>query len=338
MTGHEPLVSVVMSAFNAEQFIGDSIASILGQKYRNIELILVDDGSTDRTDLVIKSFADPRIRHIKHARNMRLAASLNEGVRMARGSYVARMDADDVCLPDRIARQVRYMERNPNVTVLGGSAVAIGLGTGRLTYPRRHSAIKAELLFQNSLCHPTVMFRKHAVPEWYNDSVLAGQDYELWVRLVDRVEFFNGRAPVIAYRLHESQTARLMTNQQREVARSARRSLASQLAFDWSDLDWDLFLRGCESLEPLGIEELVAFKGLVAHLRARNKLSRIFSARDLRRAGSGVLARSIALSLARRAVDVNQILAAGLHWQVIIHPRIAAWAMVSRASAQTATS
>jgi len=324
------LVSVVMAAYNAEAFITEAIESVLSQHHSNVELIVIDDGSTDRTNEIISSYIDSRVRLVTHSENMRLAFSLNEGVKLARGQYVARLDADDVCHPARLVKQVRYLERHPEVTVLGGDAVVIGRARGRLRYPRRHEEIKASLLFQNAMNHPTVMFRKDAVPEWYDARVVAGQDYELWARLVWLVKFANLPTPAIGYRFHEGQTSKKLGAHQVATARSARRAMASKLAGSWSDTDWDLYLRGCECVVALELQELSAFEGLLRRLREGNQISQTFAQDELRRAAIDVLARNVGLSLATSTVGLLQLVRSGLLYPVIRRPRLAYWALSSR--------
>lgn len=118
----EKLVSVVMTAYNTEDYIGEAIESILNQTYRNFEFIIVDDGSTDRTLEIIMDYAnkDERIIVIKH-KNIGLSQSLNDGIRIARGEYIARMDSDDVCSNDRFEKQVNYLNNHPEIYMLGSN-------------------------------------------------------------------------------------------------------------------------------------------------------------------------------------------------------------------------
>lgn len=116
----EILVSVVMTAYNEEHYITQSINSILKQSYRNLELILINDGSTDRTAEIIQSFSDPRIIFINHKENKNQAIRANEGVSLAKGKYIARLDADDISLPDRLEKQVKYLEAHTEISILGG--------------------------------------------------------------------------------------------------------------------------------------------------------------------------------------------------------------------------
>lgn len=321
-----PLVSVVMSAYNAEEFIGEAIQSLLRQEYQHIELIVIDDGSTDATNAIVAAIPDYRIRLITHPENLRLARSLNEGVALANGTYIARLDADDLCHRTRLRRQVRFLERHPDVAVVGGGAIAIGDVRGRLTYPRSHGEIKARLLFGNALNHPTVMFRKSAIPEWYDESVVAGQDYELWSRLVWRVRLANLPGPAIRYRFHQGQSANRLGAHQREAARRAREGMARRVARGWTAGEWELHQRACEGIETLTGSELVSLAALYRELRERNRQERDFQAGALRRAAGAVLAQNVAVSLRAGAVRWRQVALSGLGWCLVREPRLAWWA------------
>ena len=121
-----PRVSVVMAVHDGERYVGAAVDSILTQKFRDLELIVVDDGSTDRSPEIVREHADPRVRLIANGRNLGLAPSLNVGLAEARGEFVARLDADDVAMPHRLARQVEFMDANPHV-----EARLTGKGTHR---------------------------------------------------------------------------------------------------------------------------------------------------------------------------------------------------------------
>lgn len=216
MNERQPLVSIIMSVYNGEKFIAETIQSILNQSYTKFELIIVDDCSTDNTVSVIECFNDDRIVLLKNDKNMRLAYSLNKAIKASNGKYIARMDADDLCMTDRLPLQVKYMEEHPDIAVLGGSAQQFGARSALMTYPTEHETIKTELLFSNPLCHPAVMFRRSAIAEWYNVEVKAGQDYELWSRLIWKVKFHNLSDTLIKYRIHSHQTKHILGQAQKQ--------------------------------------------------------------------------------------------------------------------------
>ena len=187
-----PRVSVLMAVHNDAAHLREAIESISAQTFGDFELIVVDDGSTDGSADVARCCADPRLRLVHNQGNLGLAASLNAGLAIARGEFVARHDADDVSAPARLARQVEYLDRHPDVAVLGTQARYVD-ETGR----RKHvpggrktvtpAATRWSSMFGSPLIHGSVMFRTRIVRDLfggYDAGVRVGQDYELWSRML----------------------------------------------------------------------------------------------------------------------------------------------------------
>ena len=228
-----PDVTVVMSVYNGQRFLREAIESILGQTCRDFEFVLIDDGSTDETATIIASYRDPRIRMVRHSRNAGLAASLNEGFALASGRYIARMDADDVSRPERLASQICFMDAQPSVGACGTWVEVAGEGMQqRWEYPATHNAIHARLLFDCSMAHPTVMFnrsRLHKARLSYDSTYPCAQDYELWCRAVHGLTLANIPAVLLTRRLHASQVGRRDANAQQMWSAKIRRRQLEQL-------------------------------------------------------------------------------------------------------------
>ena len=185
----KPLVSVVMSVYNTDvEYLRSAIDSMLLQTYKNIEIILVNDSSTDE-DLLnyLDKLNDTIIIRINNTQNKGLAYSLNKGILASRGKYIARMDTDDVSMPERIENQVRYMEKNENIVVLATRAQMFGNENGcRVMMLNNPQYIAANFLFSVGITHPSVMLRKSVLIKknlLYNESFRKAQDYELWSRI-----------------------------------------------------------------------------------------------------------------------------------------------------------
>ena len=230
-----PDVTVVMSVYNGQPFLREAIESILSQTCRDFEFILIDDGSADETAAIIASYRDPRIRMVRHGRNAGLAASLNEGFALASGRYIARMDADDVSRPERLASQVRFMDAQPSLGACGTWVEVSGEGIQqRWEYPATHNAIHARLLFDCSMAHPTVMFnrsRLHKARLSYDSAYPCAQDYELWCRAVHGLTLANIPEVLLTRRLHASQVGRRDANVQQIWSGKIRRRQLEQLGF-----------------------------------------------------------------------------------------------------------
>ena len=204
-----PLVSVIMPLFNCELYVNEAIGSILNQTFSDFELILIDDGSTDKTYSMILEIADSRVKVQRNSTNCGIVVSLNRGLELARGKYIARMDADDIALPQRLEKQVSLMEAKPLLGACGSWVIVIGEENGQIwRSPKLHEEIKAEMVFNSCLYHPTVMMRRSIIQKhkiMYNHDYPHAEDYELWTRLAKVAQLENICEPLLYYRRHSAQ-------------------------------------------------------------------------------------------------------------------------------------
>jgi len=186
----DPKISVIMSVYNGEKYLREAIESILSQTFTDFEFIIVDDGSTDGSLKIIRSYVDKRIKVINNEENMGLTNSLNKALKKASGDYVARQDADDISLPNRFEEQVKYLDKHPGVALLGTSIYKID-EDGRIVAKIIATASPSKILFgENQFSHGTVMFRKEIVDKLggYDELFRRAQDYELWLRIAKHYE------------------------------------------------------------------------------------------------------------------------------------------------------
>lgn len=153
-----PTITVLMPVFNCELYIKDAVDSILNQTYNNFEFLIIDDASTDETVSIIKAYTDSRIKLIEKPINTGLTNSLNQGLKLAKGKYIARMDGDDISLPERFEKQITFLEKNPEVVLCGSWFNVIGSELVIKT-PENYEDIKLALLKGNCIAHPSVMMR-----------------------------------------------------------------------------------------------------------------------------------------------------------------------------------
>ncbi|MDC7771444.1 glycosyltransferase [Priestia megaterium] len=183
----KPKVTVLMPVYNGEKYLAEAIESILNQTYQDYEFLIINDGSTDRSEAIINTYRDKRIRLVNNNENIKLIATLNKGIELSRGKYIARMDCDDISHPTRLSEQVEYMEKNQDVVMCGTWVETIGLGRKQIwKYPTEHNQIQASLLFECVLAHPTVIIKKAILNEleiYYDKNYIHAEDYELWKRL-----------------------------------------------------------------------------------------------------------------------------------------------------------
>ncbi len=204
-----PLVSVILATYNEKpDYIERSIQSILNQEYDNIELIVLDDSDNKETIRTIDRLSeqDGRIKVVRKAARMGFVPSLNEGLRLARGEYIARMDGDDIALPNRLSDQISYLTAHPDVDVLGGAMNVIneaGEKISQRVYPARGWRMKLYTIFRSPLGHPTVIFRRERLGDFnYDETFKKAEDIELWLRLRNEgVVFDNIKSLVLNYRV-----------------------------------------------------------------------------------------------------------------------------------------
>lgn len=184
----KPKVTVLMSVYNGERFLKEAIDSILNQTYQDFEFLIIDDGSNDGSREIIQTYKDQRIRFVNNEGNIGLTASLNKGLKLAQGQYIARMDADDVSFPQRLQMQVEFLDRNHEVALLGAWAEVVddnGKIINTWRYPTKDCALRWRLLTRNCLVHSSAIYCKDKVLDvgGYNSAITYAQDYELWTKL-----------------------------------------------------------------------------------------------------------------------------------------------------------
>ena len=248
---NSPLISVVMPVFNSERYLAQAIESILDQTFSDFEFLIFDDGSTDGSAEIIESYAvkDPRILAKFSPMNMGYVTHLNDGIVLARGSYLARMDSDDVALPRRLEVQKEFLDRHPGIGVVGSSSIRMDEDGRELGLSKRHAApsyLFWQSFFTNPMAHPTVMYRKTIFDsvEGYRESKIPAEDYDLWTRVLASWHLANVEEPLLKYREHNNSVSVLRREMQ---LRNSRESL---VALWWDRLkieisgDEILFLKG----------------------------------------------------------------------------------------------
>jgi glycosyltransferase involved in cell wall biosynthesis len=237
MTGRDPpAVSVVLPVHNGAAFLAAALDSVLAQSVRDFECIVIDDGSTDATPAMLAEVAraDARLRvvRIEHAG---IVAGLNRGLAEARAPLIMRMDADDVALPDRMARQAAFLQAHPEVAVVGGAIELIdraGRRLRRVAYPTDPAAIAAALPRGAPLAHPAVMMRRDAVRGCggYRPQFQYAEDYDLWLRIAERAQIANLPEVVLRYRNHSQKLSVRRASQQAIVTLAAQVAAAARRA------------------------------------------------------------------------------------------------------------
>ena len=221
----KPRVSCILSVWNGENYLAEAIRSVLGQTFGDFELIIVDDGSSDGTGSILDRFQreDRRVRLFRQP-HAGLVAALNHGMHFGTGEYIARMDADDICAPERFEVQVHYLDRHQDVGVCGTWIETFDSGRSEvIRYPCDDGTIRSRLVFESALAHPSVMLRRAVIERHglnYDAKALHAEDYDFWVRAAPFTRFANIPAALVRYRVHLQQVGRRHEEKQEISARA----------------------------------------------------------------------------------------------------------------------
>lgn len=230
----EPKISVLMSVYQTDNaFLKEAIESILNQSFLDFEFIIVNDCTNEENLKCIESYHDPRIRLIHNRVNSGLTKSLNNGLAVAKGKYIARMDSDDVSLPDRLERQFAYMETHQDLIVLGGYACELSGDKMALSRIEDFEVMKMRMIFFDcALIHPTAFLNNNLLQKFnlkYDETVKKAQDYMLWSDCIQFGEIDVLNEVVLYYRLHAGQITNTCSGEQQKCAMMVQKKLLKQL-------------------------------------------------------------------------------------------------------------
>lgn len=269
-----------MPVYNAEAFLRESIDSILNQSFAEFEFLIINDGSTDQSETIIKSYTDKRIRLINNDTNLKLITTLNKGIELAKGEYIARMDADDISHPDRLKKQFEFLESHPEIGICGTWFESIGQNKSVLKYPQDDTMIRIKMLYQCPFCHPSVMIRKTILAEnnlKYNPNFAHAEDYELWTQLSRFTKFANIPEVLLKYRLHEANVSNKHSKEQRINTQIIIQNQFQLLGINLSEREYLLYLKIAYSDFNFSLPELMEAEKLLSALSSNNEKLKIIS-------------------------------------------------------------
>ena len=315
-----PMVSVLITARDNQRHVGIALRSVLRQTVQRVEVLVVDDGSTDATAAVVESTRDPRVHLTRHAESAGISTRRNELLERAKGSYVAPLDADDVWRPDRLERHVRLLEARPDLVAVGSDVLVVDERVGLGPYfrlPRSDAAIRWYCLFTSPLIHSASTIRASAFRDGvrYEPAFPLAHDYDLWTKVLRHGRAENLPVPLTLYRVHSTQATRLRASERRaeqeEIGRRAIEDFGgdSGLTSDRARLAWCI---GADAAVPDDeLEQAVdSFRELFDRFTAAHRgrpglreVRRCAAATLLRRAGRAADARAWTLRRAALAID-----------------------------------
>ncbi|MDD3012238.1 MAG: glycosyltransferase family 2 protein [Candidatus Gastranaerophilales bacterium] len=233
-----PEITVLMPVYNSEKYLKESIESILNQTFKDFEFLILNDGSTDQSVNIIESYSDSRIRLIHNEQNLGLISTLNRGIDLSQGKYIARMDSDDISFPERLEKQFKLMEEKKDIGICGTLFQVFGKHNYIPNHPENTELIKAYLIFGCYIGHPTIMIRKSILEQHdlkYDDNFKHAEDYELWTRVIKYSKFTNIQEILLHYRSHDSQICQKFTQIQSQNLRKIHFNYLKNLGFEPSE-------------------------------------------------------------------------------------------------------
>ena len=262
MDKREPLVSIVMPIYNSETYLDEAILSIIHQTYKNWELLIINEfGSNEEGKRIINRYAaiDSRIRLIQNSERLGIAESLNEGLRQAKGEYIARMDGDDISLPERIEKQVEFMESNNDILLCGVQVEVFGSEKWDWKLETDPARIRTDALFYSPCVHPTILFRRDVINKYnvfYNKDYKASEDYDFFTRILEFGEIANLKEVLFKYRLYGTNATYINNNIGFKIYSDVMERHFHKLGIDFSRKEVDLLsvhysLKGLEGVEVL---------------------------------------------------------------------------------------
>lgn len=223
-----PLVTVLMPVYNVAPYVQETLDSILNQTFTDFEFLIYNDGSSDETATIIRRAAaiDSRIIFHDSATNIGYVPHLNKGLKEARGRYIARIDGDDLAHPERLARQVAYLEAHPAVGICGSIVQMFDAGHGLIDCPENDNEIRQTLCLENAFIHPATIIRTSVLREHdisYNVEYMPAEDYKMWCELSRVTQMHNLQEVLTQYRIHSHQISRQRSALQQQQIGSIRR-------------------------------------------------------------------------------------------------------------------
>lgn len=231
-----PKVTVLMPVYNGEKYLRESVDSILNQTFTDFELLVINDGSTDSSMDILSTYNDPRLKIVTNEQNLRLIKTLNKGIDLATGTYIARMDCDDIADSKRLELQVQYMDNNLDVAVCGTGVKVIGKNLKPWQLSGSAELIKNCLYVRSCMIHPSVMMRTDILKEnniYYDLDYAHAEDYELFQRISEKYKVVNLKEPLLNYRWSDTSVSSVYASDQAIMTAKISTQALSRIGIDF---------------------------------------------------------------------------------------------------------
>ena len=270
------LISVILPVYNREAFVAEAVQSILRQTYRNFELIIIDDGSSDSSLEVVRNINDSRIKILKNDKNLGVSASRNRGIQEAKGEFIAFMDSDDISAPERFWKQLKLLKNKPEIDICG-SWVQFLNSDKIIRHQEKHEEIFTQLLLNCSLSLGAVMYKKKNSQDLrLNEQLQYGEDYELWSREGWERKMYNIQEPLLFYRVHQDQISSVNKKKQLSLDAEIRLSIFKRIGYCQNTFPDEVIERIILFQEFFGLKEFKIFLNWLKNLEKINSEQNIF--------------------------------------------------------------
>lgn len=276
------IVSVIMPVYNCVAYIEDAVSCVLNQTFTDFELLIIDDASTDGTTTILKKFTDTRIKLILKPVNQGVSSAVNDGFRLAKGKYIARMDGDDVIVKERLEKQVDILDNNPNIYICGSLVQYFGNSNSVVSFKETHEEIITELLLYCSICMGASMFRRKELSSYFFDeNKKSGEDYDFWTKVAWLGEIYNIQEVLLLYRMHDNQASKQHKQQQILDDIEIRLFLFKKIHYDVNRYPDELIVKMLLLNQSITIKDLVLFLRWLQELIISNNSTQIFPQKEL---------------------------------------------------------
>jgi glycosyltransferase involved in cell wall biosynthesis len=250
MENQTPKVSVFMPVYNAGNFLHEAIESILCQTFKDFEFLIVNDGSSDQSESIIRSYNDERIKLINNPKNLGLIASLNIGLDLCQGEYIVRMDQDDISMPERIAHQIEFMDRNPQFGLIGSWFEDFGehIESKEVRYSTDDIEIRLRHLYQTHISHPTAVIRNSIIRKFkiqFDPDFIHGEDYNCWVTISQFCKLSNFPEVLVRKRDHPTNITNKYFETMNSTCNRVKCRLFQKMGVSITSKEADLYSRFC---------------------------------------------------------------------------------------------
>lgn len=292
-----PLISVVLPVYNCALYIQEALDSIFSQTIQDFEIIIIDDCSTDDTVKIVQSIDDNRINLILKKENKGLIDSLNIGFKVAKGKYLARMDGDDISLPNRFQKQLKILENNSDIKACGCWLQEFGYSNKVITHKENHNEIVSRLLLSCSMSLCSVMLDREWVNDYKFDKMkLHVEDYDFWAKMAWSGKFYNIQKILYNYRVHDKQVSTLYKPIQIQGDIGIKLFLFKKIQYNTEMFSDEMIIKMLVLNEPIKITEFKLFLKWFNQLLFLNKKTQIYSPVELEKVLK-IIKRSILFSL-----------------------------------------